>query len=39
MKKEEYINLLGKATEGCCVIFVAIGVSLILLAIKWVFFT
>lgn len=39
MKKEEYVNLLAKVNEGCCVIFVAIGVSLILLAIKWVFFT
>lgn len=38
MSKEEYINLLAKLNQGCCVIFVAIGVSLILLAIKWMFF-
>lgn len=38
MSKEEYINLLAKLNQGCCVIFVAIGVSLVLLAIKWMFF-
>ena len=38
MKKEEYINLLAKLNQGCCVIFVAIGISLLLLGIKWLFF-
>ncbi len=38
MSKEEYIKILGEMLQGCCVIFVAIGVSLILLAIKWMFF-
>lgn len=39
MSKEEYIALLAKLNQGCCAIFVALGISLLLLAIKWVFFT
>lgn len=38
MSKEDFIELLAKLNHGCCAIFVAIGVSLVLLAIKWMFF-
>lgn len=38
MSKEDFINLLAKVNQGCCAIFVALGVSLILLGIKWLFF-